>query len=87
MTTELEPNESSEQIEQAAAPPPAQKTVTNHQSGSMDAVYAFGLFGAWIFYIGRAESVSEGLMGVVKGFVWPAILVYKLFVFFNEEAE
>ena len=86
MSTELDPNENSEQIEQAADPQPAQKTVTNHQDGSSGAVYALGLFGAWIFYIGRANSISEGIMGFMKGFVWPAILVYKLFVFFSEDA-
>ena len=88
MSTQPDPIESNnEPLEPTAETQPVQKTVVNHQGGSMDAVYAFGLFGAWIYYIGRAESVSEGLMGVLKGFVWPAILVHKLLVFFNEDTD
>ena len=58
---------------------------TKQQGGSSSAVYGLGLIGAWAFYLSRATSVREGVMGVLKGFVWPAILVYKLLEFLDME--
>ncbi len=63
-----------------------QKSITIHQSGG-DAVYGIGLFGAWAYYIGRATTPQEKLMGFLKGFVWPAMLVYELLKFLNPESE
>ena len=58
---------------------------TKQQGGSSSAVYGLGLIGAWAFYLSRATSVSEGALGILKGFVWPAILVYKMLAFLNTE--
>ena len=41
------------------------------------AVYGFGFIGAAIYYIQHAAGFGEGLLGVLKACVWPAILVYK----------
>lgn len=41
------------------------------------AVYGLGLIGAVIYYIQNATSFTDGLLGVLKALVWPAILVYK----------
>lgn len=41
------------------------------------AVYGLGLVGALIYFLQHATTVSEGLMGVLKALVWPALLVYK----------
>jgi hypothetical protein len=54
---------------------------------SADAVYGIGLFGAWAYYIGRAATTEEKVKGFLKGFIWPAILVYELLQFFNKETE
>ncbi len=51
--------------------------------GASDAVYGLGMIGAWVFYIGRAKNPKEGVIGFLKGIVWPAFLVYELLKFFN----
>ena len=55
------------------------------QRGGSDAVYGIGLIGAWVFYISRAKTFQEGLIGFFKGFAWPAIVVYKLLELFYKE--
>ena len=74
MTTELE------HIEEAEP-----KNEVNIQGGSSDTVYGLGLIGAWVYFIGRATTNEERIKGFFKGFVWPAYLVYELFVFLKEK--
>lgn len=57
----------------------------NVQGGSPEAVYGLGLIGAWVFYIGRATTPRERVMGFFKGLVWPAFLVYDALNFLNRE--
>lgn len=45
---------------------------------SSDAVYAFGLIGAAVYYITTAPDFWAGALGVLKAFVWPAFLVFEL---------
>ncbi|MBI3168500.1 MAG: hypothetical protein HYZ22_08485 [Chloroflexi bacterium] len=47
-------------------------------SGGSDAVYGFGLIGAWIYYLSHATTFWLGVLGILKGIVWPAMLVYEL---------
>jgi hypothetical protein len=56
-----------------------------HQSGASDTVYGLGLIGAWIYYFRRAKTFGDGVLGFLKGIVWPAMLVYELLKLFNEE--
>lgn len=42
-----------------------------------NAVYGFGFIGAIIYFIQHASSFGDGLLGVLKAIVWPALLVYK----------
>lgn len=55
----------------------------NTKKGSADsgAVYVLGLVGAAVFYIQNAANFSDGVIGILKAIVWPAILVYKLLGF------
>lgn len=46
-----------------------------------DAVYGLGLIGALFFFIQHATSFGDGVFGVLKAFVWPALLVFKLLGF------
>ncbi len=62
-----------------------QKKVVMIRQGGSDAVYGIGLFGAWVYFIGRATTSQERLLGFFKGFAWPAFLVYKLFVFLENK--
>ncbi len=61
------------------------KPVVIRQGGGSDAVYGIGLFGAWVYFIGRATTTEERVQGFFKGLVWPAFLVYKLFVFLENK--
>lgn len=45
------------------------------------AFYGFGFIGAVIYYISTATGFWEGVLGVLKAIVWPALLVYELFKF------
>ena len=42
------------------------------------AVYGLGLIGALVFYLQQANTLWEGVLGVLKAIVWPALLIYKL---------
>ena len=62
-----------------------QKMKVKYQGGSSETVYGLGLIGAWVYYIGRATTNQQRVRGFFKGFIWPAILVYKLLEFFDKE--
>ncbi|MFN2234384.1 MAG: hypothetical protein ACK2U1_09155 [Anaerolineales bacterium] len=74
MTTELDPTEQEDQEKEVKI-----------QSGSSDAVYGLGLIGAWIYYIGRATTPRERILGFFKGLVWPVFMVHDLLDFLNKE--
>ncbi len=60
------------------------KPIVARQGGGSDTVYGLGLIGAWVYYIGRASTTQERVQGFFKGLVWPAFLVYELFVFLSK---
>lgn len=55
------------------------------RSGGADAVYGIGMIGAWVYYLKRAATNQERVLGLAKGLVWPAFLVYALLVFVEKE--
>jgi hypothetical protein len=61
------------------------KVEVKMQGGSSEAVYGLGLIGAWAYYLSRATTLQEGLVGFFKGLFWPAFLVYELLVFLHKE--
>lgn len=62
-----------------------QQKPTKSPSGGADAVYGIGMVGAWIYYFKRATTNQERVRAFFKGLVWPAFLVYALFVFLEKE--
>jgi hypothetical protein len=42
------------------------------------AIYGLGIIGAAIYYIQHATGFWMGALGILKAFIWPAMLVYKL---------
>ncbi|MCM4084376.1 hypothetical protein [Paractinoplanes hotanensis] len=52
-------------------------------AGGGDAVYGLGLIGALAYYISQASGFAEGVIGMLKAFVWPAFMVYDLFRFIS----
>ncbi len=54
------------------------RTRVIYRSAGGEAVYGLGLIGAWIYFISNATTFWEGVLGFLKGIVWPAFLVYEL---------
>jgi hypothetical protein len=52
-----------------------------YRGGASEAVYGLGLIGAWVYYIGQATTFWMGALGILKGIVWPAMLVYEMLKF------
>jgi hypothetical protein len=55
------------------------------QGGGSDSVYGLGMIGAWVYYIGRATTPRLRVIGFLKGLVWPAMLVYEILKFLNDD--
>jgi hypothetical protein len=53
--------------------------------GGTDAVYGIGMIGAWVYYLKRATTNQERALGLAKGLVWPAFLVYALLAFLDDK--
>jgi hypothetical protein len=51
--------------------------VIHHNS----ALYFIGFIGALVYFLQHATGFWYGVLGVFKAMVWPAFLVYKLFIF------
>jgi hypothetical protein len=49
-----------------------------YRGGGSDAVYGLGLLGAWYYYLSTATSFGVGVLGILKGIIWPGMLVYEL---------
>jgi hypothetical protein len=73
MTNELNPNQ-----------PAEQGVKVKYQGGSSEAVYGLGLIGAWVYYLSRATTFREGVVGFFKGLFWPAFLVYAMFKYLEK---
>jgi hypothetical protein len=54
------------------------KTKVVYRGRASEAVYGLGLIGAWVYYIGHAATFWIGVLGFLKGIVWPAMLVYEV---------
>ena len=40
--------------------------------------YGLGMIGAAVYYIQHAVSFGDGVLGILKALIWPALLVYNL---------
>ena len=49
-----------------------------YRGGASEAVYGLGLIGAWVYYLTHATTFWLGVLGILKGIFWPAMLVYEL---------
>ena len=74
MTTDLSPKKSQEK-----------NMMVKYQGGGSDTTYAIGMIGAWVYYIKRATTNQERVLGFLKGLVWPAFLVYELLEYLHRE--
>lgn len=46
-------------------------------------VYFLAFIGAAVYYIQHATSFGDGVMGLLKALVWPAIIMYKVLAMLN----
>lgn len=53
------------------------RTKVIYKRNASEAVYGLGLLGAWFYYITTATTFWVGVIGVIKGIFWPALLVYE----------
>lgn len=47
-------------------------------AGGGGAVYGLGFIGAAVYYIQHAATFGDGVFGVLKAIVWPALLIYRV---------
>lgn len=53
---------------------------SSHHCNCGGAVYFLGFIGSAIYYIQTATGFWNGVVGVLKALVWPAILTYKFLI-------
>ena len=58
------------------------KVNCNIRGGCGSAVYGLGFIGAAVYYIYHATGFWMGILGVLKALVWPAFIVYGLYLNF-----
>ena len=44
------------------------------------AIYGLGVLGAWVYFWIQADGFWQHLFAIVQGLLWPAWMVYDLFV-------
>ncbi len=54
-----------------------------YRGASSAPLYGFGLIGAWVYYLVQAETFWMGVLGILKGIVWPAMLIFELMKYLN----
>lgn len=54
------------------------RTKVVRQGGASEAVYGLGVVGAWIYFLGHATTFWIGVLGFLKGLVWPALIVFEV---------
>lgn len=45
------------------------------------AFYGLGFVGAAVYFIQHAANFQDGIIGILKAIVWPALIAYKLLEF------
>ncbi len=50
-------------------------------AGFLGGVFGLGYIGAVVYFLQQADSFWMGVAAIFKAIVWPAFLVYHLFVF------
>ncbi len=55
------------------------KVVNKYSGGGAGgAIYGMGFVGALVYFIQHSTTFMDGLIGLLKAIVWPALLVYKV---------
>lgn len=59
------------------------KKNSTHSGGMLGGAYFVTIVGAAVYFIGNAATFWGGVFGLLKAFVWPAFVVYKLLGILN----
>jgi hypothetical protein len=43
------------------------------------AIYALGIFGAWVYFWQQADTFLDYILVVFQGLFWPAFMIYEVF--------
>jgi hypothetical protein len=52
----------------------------NTSAATGGAIYALGIFGAWVYFWIQADTLWQHLFAIIQGIFWPAYMVYDIFV-------
>lgn len=55
----------------------------NTSGGTSGGTYFLAFLGALVYYIQQADGFGDGVLGVLKAIIWPAMLVYESMDFLN----
>ncbi|MCX6120352.1 MAG: hypothetical protein NTX44_01880 [Ignavibacteriales bacterium] len=50
-------------------------------NGLAGGIYGMAFIGAAVYFIQHAATFWEGVLGLLKAIIWPAMLIYKLLEF------
>jgi len=53
-----------------------------HNAGG-GAIYGIGIIGALIYFLQHANSILDGIVGIIYAVFWPAVVVYKVLELFK----
>lgn len=56
---------------------------SNSAPGGGGAIYALGIFGAWVYFWQQADSFWQYVLAFIQGLFWPAWMVYEVFEALN----
>ncbi len=52
---------------------------SNAGAAGSGAIYGLGIFGAWFYFFGQADTFWEFVWAFFQGLFWPAFMVYEVF--------
>jgi hypothetical protein len=52
---------------------------SNGAAAGGGAIYALGIFGAWVYFWIQANTFWEYALAIIQGLFWPAWMVYEVF--------
>jgi hypothetical protein len=52
---------------------------TGRAAAGGGAIYALGIFGAWVWFWQQADTFWGHALAVLQGLIWPAFMVYDVF--------
>ena len=56
----------------------SKKIVVKNEHWCGGGIYGFAFLGAVVYYIQHATGFWDGVLGILKAIIWPAMLLYKV---------